>query len=150
MYYFILGRYEKNAIHENILENEKYLGRAKTKDKYVYILTALHTILSKTLEYQNIKGDLFYIDNNKNINHIEEKLSVNEGVNKKEKIIVIDKDGNEIEAYTYFSTHTEEKIKKLGSDIIDEYTDDMKLEHKERMLLLNGYSKGNIKSLINE
>lgn len=151
MYYFTIGSLEHDGFQSKYFEKAKYLGRAKTKKKYLAILSMLNVNLinNKTLNNEvdlgffeehkdNIIGDLYFVEDNNIIENVDYLQQVEEKIMIKEKITIINISKNEeIEAMAYFRNldSLEEKI-KYSIDVINEYSKEEKIKTLETIIMM--------------
>ena len=150
MYYFIIGSFEKGGFQNSNIGNSKYLGRAKTKDKYIALMDILSVDLFDKTEVSNevdkiffekykdnITGDLYFIEDKKIINKLDYLQEVEEGETYKNEIIVKNiKTNEEIKVICFFSNQTLEKGVKNIQDIVNEYSNEEKIKALERVILM--------------
>jgi len=103
---FVYGTLRKGLENHSQLENAKFLGLAKTKEKYKLTASSI-PFVSKSEKISHIIGEVYEVDD-----RLLEKLDIFEDHPdwyKREKIKVILENGKEIDAWIYFNEITEEK-----------------------------------------
>jgi hypothetical protein len=149
MYYFFIGSFEKGGFQNSNIGNSKYLGRAKTKGKYIALMDILSVDIFDKSEIgnesdkiffnkykDNITGDLYFIDNNKIIDKLDYISEIEEKESYKNKIVVIDLESKkEIEAICLFRN---KKINKgiENTELVNEYSNEEKIKAIERVILM--------------
>ena len=100
-YFFTFGSFEKDGFQNSHLKNSKYIGRFKTKDKYLGLLFLLETRIyhKKTFKYEVdiaffdkysdfIIGDVFFIEDDSIENKLDNLKCIINNSSIKENIIV--------------------------------------------------------------
>ena len=166
MYYFFIGSYEKGGFQNENLSDSKYIGRAKTKDKYLAFSNAfgveiynndnLKEEVNKVFykrNKDNINGDLYFIDNNDIILELDRLHSINED-NPKKMVQILNSENNIIDSIIYFAKLDDDNIKKVlkrSNKVVNEYNLDNKIKTAETVYMFDKI-KGNLsnKDLISE
>jgi hypothetical protein len=166
MYYFFIGSYEKGGFQNENLGDSKYLGRAKTKDKYLAFSNAfgveiynndnLKEEVNKVFykrNKDNINGDLYFIDNNDIILELDRLHSINED-NPKKMVQILNSENNIIDSIIYFAKLDDDNIKKVlkrSNKVVNEYNLDNKIKTAETVYMFDKI-KGDLsnKDLITE
>ena len=152
MYYFFIGSYEKGGFQNGNLKDSKYMGRVKTKDKYLALSNAfgIEIYNDDNLEeeenkvfYQrnkdNINGDLYFIESESVIQKLDKLHSINKGHPKKE-IKILDKNNNIIQCIVYFAKLNDknfEKVLKRSNKAVNEYNLDSKIKTAETVYMFD-------------
>ena len=150
MYYFFIGSYEKGGFQNENLKDSKYIGRAKTKNKYLALLNILNVSLfgeeqiSNKIDkafYEkykdNITGDLYFIDDAKVIKTIFNTKEINNKVNKINEIeIYLLNNGEEMKVKSFFRNKTIKEATE-NSEPVNEYTKEEKIKALEKVFLMN-------------
>ena len=164
--FFTIGDFEVGCYQNLHLKDSKYLGRFKTKDKYLCLLKIISKNLVKkeTMKHEEeqiffeecsdyIIGDVFFIDDINIENNLDNLKCINDFISTKENIIVINLETNkELECFTYFSNigYLGEELKSIIG-IINEYKEEQKLETKKKLIELDMILNGkNVHEFINE
>jgi len=150
-YFFTIGGFEKNGFRNSKLKDSKYIGRFKTKDKYLGLLFLFDLWIyhKKSFKYEIdlvffnkysdfIIGDVFFIEDNNIENKLDDLQCLGDSTIK-ENIIVINLETNEeLECFTYFfNCKNLEDILKLAKDIVNEYTIEEKIKALEVIIKLD-------------
>ena len=151
-YFFTIGSFEQNGFQHSHVENCKYMGRFKTKDKYLAVLYLFNVWLytKKTFRYEvdlaffdkyndYIIGDVFFIEDNEVLEKLEKLKSVYRKFSIKENIIAANQETNEeLECFTYFRNcdDLEEQIEHAKCTI-NEYTIEEKIKALEVIIQLD-------------
>jgi len=158
-YFFTIGSFEKDGYQSSHLDSAQYIGRVKTKNKYLCFLQLLGTTLvekktlNKKLDLEFFKkysdyiiGDLYYIEDIENIKKLDELHSIEYNVSYKKNIKVVfqdiklkKKNNKELESFTYFynTNNLETELLNVSKDTINEYTEEMKISAKETLIMLD-------------
>ena len=152
MYYFFIGSYEKGGFQNENLKDSKYIGRAKTKDKYLALSNAFGISIynddnlkeeTNIVFYQrnkdNINGDLYFIDNDEIIKELDVLHSIEDGYPKK-IIKVLNNDNKVIECITFFSKLEDnrfERVLELSNKVVNEYNLDSKIKTAETVYMFD-------------
>ena len=150
-YFFTIGGFEVGCFQNLHLKDSKYIGRFKTKDKYLAFLFLFNVWIyhKKTFKYEidfaffdkysdYIIGDVFFIEDN-NIEDKLDKLKCLGDSTIKENIIVINLETNEeLECFTYFKNCKDlEENAKFAKNIVNEYTIEEKIKAMETIIKLD-------------
>ncbi len=101
---FVYGTLKKGFGNHYLLENSKFIGRAKTKEKYKMTANGI-PFVSKSKAVSHIIGEVYEVDD-----ETLEKLDFLEDHPdwyKREKVKVVLEDGKELEAWLYFNEISE-------------------------------------------
>jgi len=151
-YFFTIGSFEKNGFQHNHVENCKYIGRFKTKNKYLAVLYLFNVWLytKKTFSYEvdlaffdkysdHIIGDVFFIEDNEVLEKLDKVQAVAKNQMLKENIVVTNQEtSEELECFTYFRNcdDLEEQIEHAKCTI-NEYTIEEKIKALEVIIQLD-------------
>jgi len=152
MYYFFIGSYEKGGFQNSNLGDSKYIGRVKTKDKYLAFSNAFGVEIynddslveePNKVFYQrnkdNINGDLYLIDNNDIILELDRLHSINKG-NPKKMVKILNSENNIIDAMVYFAKLDDRSFKKVlkrSNKVVNEYNLDSKIKTAETVYMFD-------------
>jgi hypothetical protein len=151
-YFFVIGSFEKHSFQNSILKDSKYLGRFKTKNKYLGLLHMLgvNLIHKKTLKnldvlkfYNEISdfiiGDVFYIKESEIFDELDKIKCMEKKYFIKENIVVINQETEEqIECFTYFLNCNDLVVAlENAKNIVNEYTIDEKIEAFETIIKMD-------------
>ena len=152
-YFFTIGSFEKNGFQNGKLKDSKYIGRFKTKDKYLGLLFLFDLWIyhKKSFKYEIdlaffnkysdfIIGDVFFIEDDSIENKLDKLSSLHRDSSIKENIIVINLETNEeLKCFTYFSNckNSIEKELEFVKDIVNEYTVEEKIKALEVIIKLD-------------
>ena len=103
---FVYGTLKKGFYNHFYLEKSKYLGRAKTLNKYALYLKGFIPFVTKSPKVCQIKGELYLVDD-KTLSEVD-LLEGHPDEYFREKVPIVKEDGEVVEAWMYFYPQTKE------------------------------------------
>ena len=109
-YVFVYGSLRKGFGNHRLLENSKFLGYGKTKEKYSLYADGIPYVVKEPLT--QIKGEIYQVDDE--TLHRLDQLEGHPEFYKRELIDVITEDGKTIKAWIYFYPYKKGNLIKSG------------------------------------